>query len=47
MFARDLFEDGLNDGHVHIFVDRQRRGAEVQTLADERAAGERPYWVQI
>lgn len=42
VFARDLAEVAWRDGHALIFVDWS--GPPQSTLADERAAGARPYW---
>lgn len=46
VFARNLFRDALQAGLTHILVDfpRARPG---MTLADERAAGNRPYFVHL
>jgi len=46
-FARDVFENAWVDGHSFIFVDYPLTGDEYATLADERAAGLRPYWTNI
>lgn len=48
VFARDISEDAWIDGHGAILVDMQavEPGA-LPTLDDERAAGLRPYWVEI
>ena len=46
VFARDLFEAALIDGHAHIFVDMPPADPDrIRTLADEREL--RPYWVLI
>ena len=41
IFARDVFESGAKTGMGHILVDMQRNDA--RNLAEERAAGVRPY----
>lgn len=47
-FAMEHFEDALIDGHSCIFVDLQEvPEGTVGSLAEERAAGLRPYWVEI
>jgi hypothetical protein len=48
VFARRLHRDGEIDGHFAIFVDLQRADPDaVRTLADERRAGLRPYWIAL
>lgn len=48
VFARDVFEDAVTDGHAHIFVDMQQvEPGQAPTLADERQLGLRPYWVAL
>jgi len=47
VFARDVFEHGVRDGHSHIFVDMQRLDREFQNELEEEQAGRRPYWVNI
>lgn len=53
VFAKELFEDIVNDGHAFIFVDMpQRLTASVTSAAatpdayDEQVAGQRPFWVK-
>src|SRR5215831_10896662 len=45
VFAKELFMDSF-EGHVFILVDMQSGLPEGSTLADEKAAGLRPYWVK-
>lgn len=47
IFAAARHRDGEIDGHFVILVDMQRPDGEVRTLADERSAGLRPYWIGI
>lgn len=47
VFARDVFEHGLRDGHSHIFVDFQRIEGQFDNALEEERAGVRPYWVHI
>ena len=48
VFAKDLLGDEMVDGHACIFVDMQRAPeGGFPTLADERRAGLRPYWIPI
>lgn len=46
VFAQWVFGDSLHAGLGHILVDYPVADG-VQTLADERAAGLRPYWVYV
>jgi hypothetical protein len=47
-FARDILrESGLVDGIGFILVDYQRRPEGVQTVAQEKAAGLRPYLIHV
>lgn len=46
VFAAEVLEDALTDGHVFILVDMQPALAQGATLADEIRAGRRPYWVK-
>ncbi len=46
VFAKELFDCALNDGHVFLYVDMPPALPEGATLADERNAGRRPYFVQ-
>lgn len=43
VFAKELFTDA-HKGHSFILVDMPPKLAAGSTLADERAAGRRPYW---
>lgn len=45
VFAKELFTDAF-EGHAFILVDMQPALGQGATLADERAAGRRPYWVK-
>lgn len=45
-FAKDHFEDAEADGHAGIFVDMQPP-VDASDRAEERAAGNRPYWVNL
>jgi hypothetical protein len=44
-FAKEVFTDAMRLGHAFIYVDMPPKLPEGSTLADERAAGRRPYWV--
>lgn len=44
VFSKQLFEKAVNHGHALILVDMPPRLSQGATLADERAAGRRPYW---
>ena len=44
VFAKNLLEAGLRDGHTYVFVDMPKTDG-VTNLAQERAAAIRPYWV--
>lgn len=47
-FSKEVFEDAINHGVSFIVVDYTRTPVEgYQNLADERAAGARPYWVHV
>jgi hypothetical protein len=46
VWANDLFASALRDGHALIYVDMPPALAPGATLADERAAGRRPYWLK-
>lgn len=46
VFARDTFVNGVANGLAAILVDFPTMAPNL-TLADEREAGARPYWVQI
>lgn len=45
-FARSVFADGISDGITWVVVDAPKTTAGM-TLAQERAAGVRPYWVHV
>lgn len=45
VFAKELFNDAF-EGHAFILVDMQPQLPTGSTLADERAAGRRPFWVR-
>ena len=45
VFAKEVFSDAMRDGHAFIYVDMPPALPPGSTLADERAAGRRPYWV--
>lgn len=45
-FSRPVFRAGVAKGFHAILVDNTGRG-DARTIADERAAGVRPYWVGI
>jgi hypothetical protein len=45
VFAREAFELACKYGHSLIYVDMPPALPEGSTLADERAANRRPYWV--
>ena len=45
VFAKEVFADALRDGHSFIYVDMPPKLPDAATLADEREAGRRPYWV--
>lgn len=45
-FARPMYRNGIAKGQHHILVDNTGRG-QARTVAEERAAGVRPYWVSI
>jgi hypothetical protein len=46
VFAKELFEDAVRDGHAFILVDMEKALPLGATKADEQAAGLRPYWVR-
>jgi hypothetical protein len=46
-FAADLMEMALGRGICGIMVDYPRKSEDIKTVADERAAGLRPYFIQI
>jgi hypothetical protein len=45
-FAQEVFAAALKDGVTHILVDYPQADG-LNTLADEQAAGVRPYWVHV
>lgn len=45
VFAKEAFTAAIRDGHSFILVDMPPALGEGATLADERAAGRRPYWI--
>ena len=45
VFTKEVFADAMRDGHAAILVDMPPALADGATLADERAANRRPYWV--
>jgi hypothetical protein len=45
VFAKELFEKAMRDGHAFILVDMPPALPPGSTRADEMAAGRRPYWV--
>lgn len=45
-FAQEVFKAGIRDGVTHILADYPQADG-VATLADEKAAAIRPYWVHI
>jgi hypothetical protein len=47
MLAADTLQIALGMGLAGILVDYPTKGAEIRTVADERAAGLRPYAIQI
>lgn len=46
VFAQQAFECAVRDGHSAIFVDMPPALAPGSTLADEKAANRRPYWIK-
>ena len=48
VFARDVFENAMIDGHTWVHIEMPKvDGERVRTRADERQAGVRPYWVNV
>ena len=47
VFARDRSIDAMIDGHTWVLVDYPRVEVQLQSQADEREQGLRPYWVPI
>jgi hypothetical protein len=45
VFAKEVFTDAMRLGHAFIYVDMPPKLPPGATLADEREAGRRPYWV--
>lgn len=46
VFAKELFDHALRDGHAVIFVDMPPPLPPGATLADEKRSGRRPYWIE-
>ena len=48
-FARDWLRCGIAKGFCHVMIDMPQMNPEArpQTLADDRAAGRRPFWMLI
>lgn len=46
VFASEVLEDALTDGHAFVLVDMQKALGEGATLEDEIRSGRRPYWVK-
>ncbi len=53
VFAKELFRDVVNDGHVHVLVDMQKPATRsitslspTPTALDDRVTGRRPYWTK-
>lgn len=46
VFAKELTDAAIHEGHAFLFVDMPPVLPEGASLADQRAAGLRPYWVQ-
>ena len=46
VFCKEVFTDAMRDGHSAILVDMPPPLGEGATLADEKAANRRPYWVR-
>lgn len=47
VFSRSASIDAMVDGHTWVLVDYPRVQGELQSAAQEREAGIRPYWVPI
>ena len=45
VFCKEVFTHAMRDGHAAMLVDMPPLMPEDATLADERNAGRRPYWV--
>jgi hypothetical protein len=45
VFCKEVFTDAMRDGHAAILVDMPPPMPEGATLADERQAGRKLYWV--
>jgi hypothetical protein len=46
-FSKEALEDSVNHGVSYILVDYARAPRDFATLADQKKAGNRPYWVSI
>jgi hypothetical protein len=46
-FAKSALEDAMNHGVSYILVDYSRLPEDYVSLADEIAAGNRPYWISV
>lgn len=46
-FAKELFENGIGEGSVHILVDTNNKDGEYTSKAEEKLAGVRPYFREI
>src|SRR5262249_36545332 len=46
VFCKEVFTDAMRDGHAVVLVDMPPPLPAGSTLADDRAAGRRPYWVK-
>lgn len=46
-FARDTFENALNDGHTYILVDYPKADGRFTSRREERDSGVRPYWINL
>lgn len=46
-FSHDVFRKALAKGFTHVMVDAPPENPDIKTLADERAAGVRPYLVHV
>lgn len=47
MFAKTVFRNGVNYAIDWIYVDYSKREANVRSLADAKAAGERAFWSRV
>lgn len=46
VFAKEFFENAIDDGHCFLYVDMQPRLPDGATAEDEARAGRRPYFVK-